>query len=499
MANGFLAQLTAQALDFTILAIVLLTFLTVTGFTTLPDLSAWRKKLFVCGSTWIFPLSTSTAAASMGMMQPVDRNWCWIPASRLDLRYALVQSWWLAIIFLTIFLFIWWLFYLRLAPFFSALWKAVGGEYVQVEPTSPGPKGQGPSDAGFLGQSEGKRHSEFSLPIQGKKRPTEGRRESLSRWIYVRQPGVNNSYTSCPRAAAERLCPVPRSFDVPQPPSFAGLPPLTSGLVDSDRETAPTSLGSIAQLSPSPRYHNQCPRVAKSFSVSVGSPIAAPSTASSGTLPQGNPGPGARHHYQYPKIARSIGLSSSASAPRSDPTPPPPPPPLPPALTLRADGCNNTTLIYSPPDPWPSPVPGLPPPPWTPSNAAPASSGGGDHPSRRRTFLFSKSTWSESTPSRRVSSAPAREGSAGPLARDHRRALLLAAYPLAYVVLSLPAVVQCFLEARGGTGVSPRVDGALVGTAQYVGLANAVTFAVAEGWRWRRTGDRPGGWRDGVV
>lgn len=108
-ANGFIGQLTVQAVDFTILAIVLVTLLTITRKTYLPDVSIWAKAL-ICASTWIVPIITSVVAVSLNVMTPVSGNWCWITAKRPDLRYGLTHGWRIGIIFLTVLLYayIWW-------------------------------------------------------------------------------------------------------------------------------------------------------------------------------------------------------------------------------------------------------------------------------------------------------------------------------------------------------------------------------------------------------
>lgn len=108
-ANGFIGQITVQAVDFTILAIVLVTLLTITRKTYLPDVSIWAKTL-ICASTWIVPIITSVIAVSLNVMTPVSGNWCWITAKRPDLRYGLTHGWRIGIIFLTVLLYayIWW-------------------------------------------------------------------------------------------------------------------------------------------------------------------------------------------------------------------------------------------------------------------------------------------------------------------------------------------------------------------------------------------------------
>lgn len=75
----------------------------------MPDASALRKTL-ICLSVWILPLITASIATGLGAMAPVSGNWCWIEASRPDLRYGLTHGWRMAIILITagIYLFIWW-------------------------------------------------------------------------------------------------------------------------------------------------------------------------------------------------------------------------------------------------------------------------------------------------------------------------------------------------------------------------------------------------------
>lgn len=109
VANGFVNQLTVQAVDFTILAIVIVTLLTITQKTYLPSVS-FQAKTIICLSTWAVPIITSITALAIGAMSPVSGNWCWITAKRTDLRYALTHGWRIAIIFLTVLLYgyIWW-------------------------------------------------------------------------------------------------------------------------------------------------------------------------------------------------------------------------------------------------------------------------------------------------------------------------------------------------------------------------------------------------------
>ncbi|KAH7131694.1 G protein-coupled glucose receptor regulating Gpa2-domain-containing protein [Dactylonectria estremocensis] len=112
VVNGLVGQLSVQAADFSILAIALVTLLTVTRVLYAPTLSTSRK-LLSCIAIWIIPAVTSIVATAMGQMAPVGGNWCWISAGRPDLRYALTHGWRFFVIFSTIaiYLYIW--LYLR--------------------------------------------------------------------------------------------------------------------------------------------------------------------------------------------------------------------------------------------------------------------------------------------------------------------------------------------------------------------------------------------------
>lgn len=56
------------------------------------------KKILLCLSIWIIPLTTGSIAVAVGVMMPSGANWCWISASRTDLRYALTHAWRFAVI-----------------------------------------------------------------------------------------------------------------------------------------------------------------------------------------------------------------------------------------------------------------------------------------------------------------------------------------------------------------------------------------------------------------
>lgn len=113
------------------MAIVIVTLLTITQKTYLPNVS-FGAKTMICLSIWAIPIITSTTAVAMRAMSPVSGNWCWITAKRTDLRYALTHGWRVAIIFVTVLLYayIWW--YVRCH--FKALFGAENGRSGSYNP-----------------------------------------------------------------------------------------------------------------------------------------------------------------------------------------------------------------------------------------------------------------------------------------------------------------------------------------------------------------------------
>ncbi|KAF4982291.1 hypothetical protein FZEAL_2077 [Fusarium zealandicum] len=112
VVNGFIGQLSVQAADFSIFAIAVVTLLTVTRLTYMPNASR-AMKLAICLPVWILPLITSLIPTAMSQMVPVGGNWCWISASRPDLRYSLTHGWRFLVIFSTIAIYVYIWAYLR--------------------------------------------------------------------------------------------------------------------------------------------------------------------------------------------------------------------------------------------------------------------------------------------------------------------------------------------------------------------------------------------------
>lgn len=117
--NGWVGQFSVQAIDFNILIISIIVLITVrkNHFEFQPTL---RRTLAVCAIPWVFPLITSkwyhpqpfsfarselkTGSIVLGLdaYGPVSGNWCWIIASRQDLRWGLTHGWRVAIFIFTV-------------------------------------------------------------------------------------------------------------------------------------------------------------------------------------------------------------------------------------------------------------------------------------------------------------------------------------------------------------------------------------------------------------
>ncbi|KAB2577964.1 Cyclic AMP receptor 3 [Lasiodiplodia theobromae] len=98
--NGWIGQFSVQAVDFSILAIAVVTLLTIQFKSYILYAPTYRKVL-ICLSIWIVPLITSSTALGLNVIRPVSGNWCWISGEHRYLRYALGHGWRIAIIILT--------------------------------------------------------------------------------------------------------------------------------------------------------------------------------------------------------------------------------------------------------------------------------------------------------------------------------------------------------------------------------------------------------------
>lgn len=277
-ANGFIASITAQAIDFTILTIVLVTLLAVGRLAHLPSLSVPRTKLLICSSTWSVPFITSLAALTLDVMRPVDMNWCEITPARPGLQYALARGWRLIIMLLAVCLHILiWCYVYRHHPLFSASTGAKAPRVVNtMYAASTPPEAHASIEAASCPsrRATGGDCSEFSLPLQGydvsgaefhaREKAIETRTERISRWIYIRHPGLINSISAFSPQSQSRLLIPQTSFDSSSTrPRSATRDPRCPGW------SLPMSPPPCLPLTPRPHYHSQCPKVQKSFGTST--------------------------------------------------------------------------------------------------------------------------------------------------------------------------------------------------------------------------------------
>ncbi|KAF3001815.1 hypothetical protein E8E13_003084 [Curvularia kusanoi] len=99
--NGWAGQFSVQAVDFTILAITLVTLLTI-QLRSFVIYASTTTKALICLSIWIVPLCTSVIAWTKGYYGPVSGNWCWIEDQYTRQRYILNHGWRFAIILISI-------------------------------------------------------------------------------------------------------------------------------------------------------------------------------------------------------------------------------------------------------------------------------------------------------------------------------------------------------------------------------------------------------------
>ncbi|KAH7091339.1 hypothetical protein FB567DRAFT_616864 [Paraphoma chrysanthemicola] len=100
--NGWAGQFSVTAIDFSILAITLVTLLTIQVRSFVIYASTTTKAL-ICLSIWIIPLCTSIIALLRDYYGPVSGNWCWIEKRFTLQRYLLNHAWRFAIFFVSMF------------------------------------------------------------------------------------------------------------------------------------------------------------------------------------------------------------------------------------------------------------------------------------------------------------------------------------------------------------------------------------------------------------
>ncbi|KAH7063303.1 G protein-coupled glucose receptor regulating Gpa2-domain-containing protein [Macrophomina phaseolina] len=431
--NGWVGQLSVQAADFSILAIALVTVLTITRKTYMPNASLGRK-VVICLSVWIVPIITSITATAMGQMVPVSGNWCWISSKRTDLRYALTHGWRFAIIFSTIGIYIYVYWYMTRHFAEMATSKLKGSYDTDPNSNSTGATGTTVSSRGY--HKPKKRGfevmSDEDLELGDVHR---SRRVSFPTDV-ANFPGQSTNFpgnNTNPEFTFDR-----RNDSVTK----------NTGAQIMEEEIAPEEslpITNSQSLEEDLDLPMQGPRLSQTF------------TAPSPPPPQ-HPDP--IHHVDAGAPVRPTS-PLDYHTPNYQPMAPPPHP-----------------RQLSAPTPLPSPPPPLASPhaysttsfqPLVLHNTAPAAASG--NPNRI-------STTSVSSVARRQSRQ---------VEREIKRMLLLNAYPIMYVILWIPGIVNRLLEATGhGQNKTLAV---LQSSSQYVGFANALTYGFNEHLRERIKGD----------
>ncbi|VUC23762.1 unnamed protein product [Clonostachys rosea] len=106
IASGYINQLSVQTIDFNILIISIIVLVSIVKSDLIARIST-TNQILVCVAAWVPALITSNG------------NWCWIKASRVDLRYGLTHGWRLFIFFATIIIYTY--IYIRLKQTFKSL------------------------------------------------------------------------------------------------------------------------------------------------------------------------------------------------------------------------------------------------------------------------------------------------------------------------------------------------------------------------------------------
>jgi hypothetical protein len=102
VTNGFIEQLSVQAVDCSIFLISFTLFHIVTRSPSILSRPPLRLTLLLVAAPWVLPLITSIIALTKHFVHPVSGNWCWIQERPRYLRYALTHGWRFLIIILVV-------------------------------------------------------------------------------------------------------------------------------------------------------------------------------------------------------------------------------------------------------------------------------------------------------------------------------------------------------------------------------------------------------------
>lgn len=164
------------------------------------------KKVLICLSVWIVPVTTGCIAIGMGAMVPAGANWCWISAARTDLRYALTHAWRFAIIFAII------VIYGYVYYYTSRHFKSLGSVASQTSPQS----------VATYARPDYTQKSSLEMPGQETRYPTghdteQGRTIRDSSWLRLSVSSEQDLLQSPKAALAKDSVALTRTHTAPPP------------------------------------------------------------------------------------------------------------------------------------------------------------------------------------------------------------------------------------------------------------------------------------------
>lgn len=403
------------------MAIVIVTLLTITQKTYLPNVS-FGAKTMICLSTWAVPIITSTTAVAMRAMSPVSGNWCWITAKRTDLRYALTHGWRVAIIFVTVLLYayIWW--YVRCH--FKSLFGAENGRSGSYNPLT----GQVISEKDRLRN------------MSAEQVALKGRGQHLH--------SVIDSDNAPSRARTPPSGELVRQNEDPRRKSSVSTEPLIQSTQQQPRGPC-QGIDDATMRSWSPLQKPAQARMDKKY-------VFYPAVSG---LTQGHDCNAVEDSREG--IVRSYDFHVSFAEQHP----------------LQKLSSTSNPVLSPPPDKHPDTM-------WPHSQMTTISCTATNSSSTTKSPFNTQSEGQNHLPHGSSSDAPRLHNSRG-FEKEIRRMLLLNAYPTLYVLLWIPGIVNRFMEATGTAPSNTRIVGALQSTSQFVGFANALTFGLSAAMRRR--------------
>lgn len=301
-----------------------------------PECLSSGKKWLICATTWLTPISTSIAAVGLDSIAPTRWNWCWISATPMTVQYALADGWRFAIMFTIVIMFVYmgWILHSRFRM------RKDNGSQTSLSQSDLGTLSSNMTMKDHLNHfrhaSHGSDRSDSAgsgwLPIQypnalqkkfatspgrqighvnslhhlGMAPRRDPRAEHPVNWFHemlrmsrcISQPPTQVENGQTARDSSESGT----EFPIQLPEVLLDNKPI-----DLFSEFQPPDEPEVNH-SRGPRYHNQCPKVSKSFQVSVHHTQSAVENWTLGGIPLDEK-PGPNYHNQCPKVTKSFQVS----------------------------------------------------------------------------------------------------------------------------------------------------------------------------------------------